>query len=156
MTGKAGTTDQMPRWEGPEENRPRGYLPANDDPSPDRDAAGENLRDPERRKLADAFEQGDRRGNDEPDPADELGASALEGATVYGSEDQEVGTISHIHGTGSTARIVVDVGGFLGIGAKPVAVAADDIVVMHDEAGKVYAATSLTRAELDRLPEHRD
>jgi hypothetical protein len=45
-TGAPGTTDQKPRWEGPPENRPSGYLPAADDPSIDRDAAGENLQDP--------------------------------------------------------------------------------------------------------------
>ncbi|MGO4839810.1 hypothetical protein AB4144_46945, partial [Rhizobiaceae sp. 2RAB30] len=53
--GAAGTTDQKPRWEGPLENRPRGYLPARDDPETDRDAAGENLKDPEKRDLGDAF-----------------------------------------------------------------------------------------------------
>ncbi len=53
--GAPGTTDQRPRWEGPEENRPRGYLPAKDDPETDRDAAGENLRDPVRRNLGDAL-----------------------------------------------------------------------------------------------------
>jgi len=52
---KPGTTDQLPRWEGPEENRPAGYLPAEDDPNVDRDAAGENLQDPERSDLSDAF-----------------------------------------------------------------------------------------------------
>jgi len=52
---KAGTTDQKPRWEGPPENRPRGYLPAKDDPTVDRDAAGENLNDPRKRNLGDAF-----------------------------------------------------------------------------------------------------
>jgi len=41
--GPAGTTDQKPRWEGPPENRPRGYMPAKDDPETDRDAAGETL-----------------------------------------------------------------------------------------------------------------
>lgn len=53
--GKPGTTDQSPRWEGPEETRPRGYLPATDNPDEDRDAAGENLQDPDRRTLGDAF-----------------------------------------------------------------------------------------------------
>ena len=43
-----GTTDQRPRWEGPSETRPRGYLPALDDPKVDTDAAGENLQNPER------------------------------------------------------------------------------------------------------------
>jgi hypothetical protein len=50
-----GTTDQLPRWEGPPENRPRGYLPAIDDPARDRDAAGESLRDPAKSDLSDAF-----------------------------------------------------------------------------------------------------
>jgi hypothetical protein len=53
-TGAPGTTEQSPRWEGPEETRPRGYLPAEDNPDVDRDAAGENLQDPERNKLSDA------------------------------------------------------------------------------------------------------
>lgn len=46
--GATGTTDQSPRWEGPEETRPRGYLPAKDDPDIDRDAVGENNQDPSR------------------------------------------------------------------------------------------------------------
>lgn len=53
--GKPGTTDQRPRWEGPPENRPSGYLPAKDDPENDRDAVGENLKDPEKSDLSDAF-----------------------------------------------------------------------------------------------------
>ena len=55
--GKPGTTDQWPRWEGPEENRPRGYLPAKDNPDIDRNAAGENLQDPEKSDLTDAFKR---------------------------------------------------------------------------------------------------
>jgi hypothetical protein len=59
--GKPGTTDQWPRWEGPPENRPRGYLPAKDDPANDPDAAGETLKDPERDDLSDAGKtKGDR------------------------------------------------------------------------------------------------
>jgi len=48
-----GTTDQKPRWEGPPENRPPGYLPALDDPASERDAAGETLKDPDRSSIAD-------------------------------------------------------------------------------------------------------
>jgi hypothetical protein len=40
-SGSAGATDQSPRGEGPEETRPRGYLPALDNPETDRDAVGE-------------------------------------------------------------------------------------------------------------------
>jgi hypothetical protein len=52
--GPAGTTSQSPRWEGPEETRPRGYLPASDNPDQERDALGENNADPSREKLTDA------------------------------------------------------------------------------------------------------
>lgn len=52
--GQPGTTDQSPRWEGPEETRPRGYLPAADDPDVDRDALGETNQDPSREDISDA------------------------------------------------------------------------------------------------------
>lgn len=52
--GAPGTTDQSPRWEGPQENTPRGYMPAKDNPDRNRDALGENNRDPSREKVSDA------------------------------------------------------------------------------------------------------
>ncbi|RUM00174.1 hypothetical protein [Rhizobium chutanense] len=55
--GAAGTTDQSPRWEGPKGNTPRGYLKAKDDPDRNRDAKGENNRDPETKNLGDALKQ---------------------------------------------------------------------------------------------------
>lgn len=61
--GAPGTTDQSPRWEGPQENTPRGYMPAKDDPDRKRDALGENNRDPDRDDLSDAGKvKGDRNG----------------------------------------------------------------------------------------------
>jgi hypothetical protein len=44
-----GTIDEKPRWEGPPESRPRGYLPPLDDPKEDRDAAGESSMDQDNR-----------------------------------------------------------------------------------------------------------
>jgi hypothetical protein len=55
QNGAPGTTDQKPKWEGSPETRPRGYLPADDNPEIDRDAAGENLQDPDRSNLSDAL-----------------------------------------------------------------------------------------------------
>ena len=52
--GAPGTTEQSPRWEGPESTRPRGYLPAKDNPDRDPDAHGETNADPSREKLGDA------------------------------------------------------------------------------------------------------
>jgi hypothetical protein len=52
--GAPGTTEQSPRWEGPQENTPKGYMPAADDPDKDRDALGESNSDPEVKKVTDA------------------------------------------------------------------------------------------------------
>jgi hypothetical protein len=55
--GAPGTTDQSPRWEGPQENTPRAYLPAKDDPDRAEDANGETNADPEVKKISDGFKQ---------------------------------------------------------------------------------------------------
>ncbi len=57
--GAPGTTDQSPRWEGPEENRPRGYMKPSDDREHDRDAVGENLKDPRKKRVSDAMKTRD-------------------------------------------------------------------------------------------------
>lgn len=62
----------------------------------------------------------------------ELTPDVLQGATIYGPNDEKIGTVSHIHGDGPTSRVVVDVGGFLGIGAKPVAVPISELEFMRD------------------------
>lgn len=85
----------------------------------------------------------------------ELIPSVLEGASIYNSEDHKVGTVSHVHGSGAASQIVVDVGGFLGIGAKPVAVAASDLDFMRDEHGDVHAVTDWTKDSLKAMPEHK-
>jgi ribosomal 30S subunit maturation factor RimM len=85
----------------------------------------------------------------------EFNSSVLEGATVYGADDEKVGKVSHVHGSGLTSQIVVDVGGFLGIGAKPVAVPASQLEFMRDEHGDVHAVTNWTKDSLKEMPEHK-
>lgn len=85
----------------------------------------------------------------------ELKPSILEGATVYGVDDEEVGKVDHIDGTGMDGTAIVDVGGFLGIGAKPVALPLSELEFMRDEDGDVHATTSWTKEKLKDLPEHR-
>lgn len=87
---------------------------------------------------------------------EELTSDVLQGATVYGVGDEKVGSVSHVHGTGSSAQVVVDVGGFLGIGAKPVSVPASDLDFMRDEDGDVHAVTTWTKDQLKQMPEHHD
>lgn len=85
---------------------------------------------------------------------EELNASNVEGANVYGPDDGHIGDVSHFHGTGPTAQVVVDVGGFLGIGAKPVALPVSSLNFMRDENAKIHATTSMTKDQLKDLPEH--
>ena len=86
--------------------------------------------------------------------ATELNAANLIDATVYGPGDEKVGTVSHLHGDGAAAQVIVDVGGFLGIGAKPVSLPLNRLDFMRDEAGDVHATTTLTKDEAKSLPEH--
>ncbi|TIS28364.1 PRC-barrel domain containing protein [Mesorhizobium sp.] len=75
----------------------------------------------------------------------ELTPSILEGATIYGPDDEKIGSVDHMH-----------VGGFLGIGAKPVAVSANQLDFMRDEDGDVHAVTRWTKDQLKSMPEHHD
>jgi len=56
---RSRTTDQSPRWEGPEERRPSAYLPVIDNPKTDRNTAGENLNNPRKRNVADGLTRDD-------------------------------------------------------------------------------------------------
>jgi PRC-barrel domain len=89
------------------------------------------------------------------DTAD-LTPSVLKGATIYDAQDHKVGTVSHVHGMGIASSVIVDVGGFLGIGAKPVAVPANELDFMRDENGDVHAVTTWTKDQLEDMPEHKD
>lgn len=86
----------------------------------------------------------------------ELTSSNLEGATIYGPDDEKIGSVAHTHGSGASIQVVIDVGGFLGIGAKPVAVSASELDFMRDDDGTVHAVTTWTKDKLKALPEHKD
>ena len=76
---------------------------------------------------------------------DELTEAVLDGATVYGPGDETVGSVSHTHGMGASAKVVLDVGGFLGIGAKPVMVPATDLDFMRSVRDPACAAAASAR-----------
>jgi PRC-barrel domain len=90
-----------------------------------------------------------------PLEAEELNDSNLSGATIYGPGDETVGTVSHVHGAGRDTQVIVDVGGFLGIGAKPVSLDMSKLNFMRNENGTIHATTSWTKDDLKSLPEHR-
>ncbi|MBJ2149795.1 PRC-barrel domain-containing protein [Paracoccus sp. IB05] len=85
----------------------------------------------------------------------ELTEAVLTSAPIYGVDDRKVGTISHVHGSGAATQVVVDVGGFLGIGSKPVLLSVDQLNLMRDENGEVHGKTAWTKEQLKELPEHQ-
>lgn len=87
---------------------------------------------------------------------DESGLSAddLRGIGVYGINDEQIGTIGDIisNPDGSFDAVIVDVGGFLGIGAKPVAVGFDNLSFSADTFGNRYLFLNATREQLETQP----
>lgn len=86
----------------------------------------------------------------------DLNTQVLQDAPIYDAEDRKIGTISHVHGAGTVTDVVLDVGGFLGIGSKPVLVNVDQLNLMRDVDGNVHGVTSWTKEQLKDLPEHLD
>ena len=88
--------------------------------------------------------------------ADELTETTLKGAAIFGPDDARIGHVARVLGVGEDARVVIDVGGFLGIGAKPVAVAVRELDFMRDAANSVHAVTRWTKDQLKDMPEYLD
>lgn len=86
-------------------------------------------------------------------PATELSADNLIGTTVYGADDENVGSIADVilSTDGQVDAVTVDVGGFLGIGAKEVALDLDNLAFMR-EGDNLYLYTALTKEQLEAQP----
>ncbi|MER9950159.1 PRC-barrel domain-containing protein [Mesorhizobium sp. M0047] len=84
-------------------------------------------------------------------PVGEIRADDLKGTTVYGANDAKVGVIGDVVLTPDKKpdAVIVDVGGFLGIGAKEVAVGMDNLKFMTDKNGKKYLYTTFTKQQLE-------
>ncbi len=79
----------------------------------------------------------------------------LAGATVYDRHDREVATVSDVvvSDEGAAQTVVMDVGGFFGIGSHTVAIAVDRLGVQKGgEAGDVRVYLSMTDEEVRSLP----
>lgn len=92
----------------------------------------------------------DRSKLDELNTAD-IRAEDLIGTTVYGAGDENVGEIGDVIMTqdGKVDAIIIDVGGFLGMGEKEVAVGMDNLAFLTDENGNKYLYTTFTKEQLD-------
>lgn len=87
-------------------------------------------------------------------PVGEIRADDLKGATVYGANDAKVGEIGDVvlAPDKKTDAVIVNVGGFLGIGEKEVALGMDNLKFMTDKDGKKYLYTTFTKEQLEAQP----
>ncbi len=88
--------------------------------------------------------------------AGEFTAEELTGATAFDANEEMVGEVSDIvvDGEGSVDAVIVDVGGFLGLGAKPVELGLDDLTI-EDQDGTIRIYTMLTKQQMEELPEYQ-
>ena len=82
-----------------------------------------------------------------------LTAEQLIGMDVHGMNDEDVGEIGDlvIGDDGSLSEVIIDVGGFLGLGEKPVAVAFEDLEFTDTE-GVWTVRVNATEEELNEMP----
>ena len=107
-------------------------------------------------ETADTAENPMLEGMSEVDTAT-ISYDDLEDAPVLGAEGDSVGEISDILAFGDNNEniFIVDVGGFLGIGEKPVAISADSTTIMSD--GDSYVVkTMYNRETLENQPEYTE
>ncbi len=84
---------------------------------------------------------------------DALTTEDVTGARVYGINDEDIGEIGELvmSTDGMLQDAIIDVGGFLGLGEKPVSVSFDEIQVMRS-ADDVRVYIDMTEEELTALP----
>lgn len=85
----------------------------------------------------------------------DMRADDLLGQRVYSYENEDIGEVGDLILTddGQIDAVIVDFGGFLGLGEKEVAVGFESVEVRKDEAGNLmYVYTNLVREDLEAAP----
>jgi hypothetical protein len=79
----------------------------------------------------------------------------LTGTPIYGVDDERLGEIGRmvLADGGTISDVIVDVGGFLGIGERHVALKLSEIALMQDEGGSVVGYVTMTKEQIEALEE---
>ena len=97
-----------------------------------------------------------RKGYDRVE-AHDLKASDIESANVYGRNDENIGTINALK-LGSDGKItdaIIDVGGFLGMGAHSVVLPFSQLNIQRETGGSaVRVNLDTTKKQLQAMPQH--
>lgn len=90
--------------------------------------------------------------------AQQLRAESLIGSDVYGVNDETIGSVGDVILSleGEVDAIVVDVGGFLGIGTREVAIGMDNLEIRADrnDATSWHVFSPFTQEQLENQPEY--
>lgn len=81
----------------------------------------------------------------------ELNAINLMDVLVYNEDDEKIGSISHVYGDGLDIEMIVDIGGTLLIGPKPVSLKANQVEFGREEGGLIRVILLLSHDELGLL-----
>ncbi|MGY6707740.1 MAG: PRC-barrel domain-containing protein [Rhizobiaceae bacterium] len=128
-------------------------------------AAGVQNQTPEQAAGEDGIEPGGTeqqqaetmdRGQFEATDLQQISADDLIGTDVYSAQDENIGNVGDVLLTedGTVDAIVVDVGGFLGMGANEVALGMEDLDLMTDAQGNLYVYSPYTQEQLEGSPQY--
>ncbi|MDU8944632.1 PRC-barrel domain-containing protein [Ovoidimarina sediminis] len=90
---------------------------------------------------------------------EELTTDDLTGARVYDANGEWIGEIDqlNVNDSGQIERAVIDVGGFLGLGEKPVLLELAEMDIMREaDDGDFRVEVTKTKAELEAMPRYED
>nr|WP_321458274.1 PRC-barrel domain-containing protein [uncultured Cohaesibacter sp.] len=87
-----------------------------------------------------------------------LSTDQLIGTSVYGEQLNEIGKVSDVilDSKKQVEAYIVDVGGFLGINAKPVELDADKLNVYAGAEGALHVYTPFTQKQLESMPAYEE
>ncbi|SHE85327.1 Sporulation protein YlmC, PRC-barrel domain family [Loktanella atrilutea] len=89
-------------------------------------------------------------------PLADLRADTLQGMKVYGVNDEDVGDVGTVIETaeGAVQGLVVEVGGFLGLGERKIEVPVEMVSVLSDGNGEMRVYVDATEDRLKDMPEY--
>jgi hypothetical protein len=89
----------------------------------------------------------------------ELTADELEGARLYGTQDEDIGELDELilSDDGQITHVLVDIGGFLGIGERTVRLSFDELQITRGgDANDFRVYVDSNKEALEALPEYED
>lgn len=90
--------------------------------------------------------------------ASDISSEEFVGTKVYGANDENIGEIGDVILTqnGTVEAVIVDVGGFLEVGEKQVAISMENLSFMTDQNGDYFLYTGFTREQLEGQPAYNE